>query len=222
MIQTAKLTMRHYPFKLLPLPYEYSALEPFIDKLTMEIHHDRHLRTYVNNLNAALKPYPAFHSRSIERLIKNAAQLPETIRTDVLHNAGGVYNHEFYFANLKPAKTESKLSPKLESAIDKTFGSYCNFRTEFKTAALGVFGSGYACLAVNGSGGLFIKTPANQDTVLPQNLRPVMLIDVWEHAYYLKHYNVREDYIDAWFSVVNLTKASENFERQIICLPESF
>lgn len=204
-------TYRHYPFTLLPLPYAYGALEPFIDRLTMELHHDRHLQTYVNNLNAALKPYPEFQNWSLEELLKNTAWLPENIRTAVRNNAGGVYNHEFFFANLQPADEKSELSPELEAAIIKAFGSFDNFKTTFKAAALAVFGSGYACLAASGDGALSIKTLANQETVLNLNLRPIMLIDVWEHAYYLKHYNVRADYIDDWFSVLNLAKASENF-----------
>jgi Fe-Mn family superoxide dismutase len=205
----------HYQFELPPLPYAYDALEPYIDTLTMQLHHDRHFQTYVDNLNAALKDHPDYQSWSLEKLLRNINWLPEEIRTTVKNNAGGVFNHAFYFANMTPPDTV--LSDSLAMAINATFGSYEAFQKEFKTKALSVFGSGYAWLVLDRDRGLRIITTANQDTPLALNLCPIMQIDVWEHAYYLKHYNVRADYIDDWFHIVNLDQASKNYAR---CLEE--
>jgi len=202
----------HYPFVLTPLPYDYNALEPFIDEKTMHLHHDRHLKTYVDNLNAALKNYPEFQTWSLERLLKNVNWLPEDIKTPVKNNGGGVYNHEFYFNNMS-AERDTQPSPELLEQIDRDFGSLDEFKQQFKKAALGVFGSGYAWLALDKNGKLVIKQTANQDTLIPLELCPVVVIDVWEHAYYLKNYNVRADYIDNWFHVVDWQKASVNYEK---------
>jgi len=205
----------HYKFELTPLPYAYSALEPYIDALTMQLHHDRHLKTYIDNLNAALEKYPEYQSWSLEKLITNANWLPPDIRTTVINNAGGVYNHEFFFTNLAPPNTTA-LSEELANKINQTFGSYDKFKQAFKTAALSVFGSGYAWLVLDKNGNLKIITTANQGTPLTLDMKPIMAIDVWEHAYYLKHYNVRADYIDDWFNVVNLEKASENYASALV------
>ena len=200
---------QHYPFILKPLPYDYNALEPYIDSLTMEIHHDRHLKTYVDNLNAAIKNYPDYYNWSLERLIKQANWLPEPLQIPVKNNGGGVYNHNFFFGNM--AKEETSLSESLENAINDTYGDYNKFKDAFTKTALAVFGSGYAWLAANGEGRLQITATANQDTLLTRDLRPIMCIDVWEHAYYLKHYNKRADYITDWYNVVNLNEASKNY-----------
>ena len=200
---------QHYKFELIPLPYSYNALEPNIDALTMELHHDRHLKTYVDNLNTALEKYPEYQTWSLERLIKDVNWLPEDIRTTVKNNAGGVYNHNLFFANMTDNKN-TKLSEDLQNKINEEFGDYNKFKEEFKKEALAVFGSGYAWLVLKDGKLKIIKT-ANQDTPLTLNAYPIMVIDVWEHAYYLKHYNVRADYIDDWFKVVDLNKASENF-----------
>lgn len=200
----------HYLFVNKPLPYDYNALEPYIDTKTMELHHDKHLQTYVDNLNATLKNYPALHSWSLEKLIINANRLPKEIRTSVKNNAGGVYNHDFFFQGMVNSQVKEPVG-KLSTAIDKTFGSYNGFKTKFKQAALSVFGSGYSWLVLDRLGNLKIVTTANQDTPITQNLCPILTIDVWEHAYYLKHYNKRVDYIDDWFQVVNWEKAEENY-----------
>jgi Fe-Mn family superoxide dismutase len=202
--------MNHYPFELPPLPYAYDALEPHIDTLTMELHHDRHLKTYVDNLNAALRNYPDYHSWSLEKLITQANWLPDALRTPVKNNAGGVYNHEFFFANLTPAQG-SHPDEGLLAAMDGVFGDFEGFRREFSKAAAGVFGSGYAFLAADAKGGLSIAQTANQDTLLTRGLAPVACIDVWEHAYYLKHYNKRADYIQAWYNVADWEAASGHF-----------
>jgi len=202
----------HYPFELIPLTYSYDALEPYIDEKTMRLHHDKHLQTYVNNLNAALKDYPGLHGWSLEQLLYYSDSIPEEIRTAVLHNGGGVYNHNMYFAGMKnPAQQINKPDNKLIRAVLAGYGSFDTFKQEFKKQALKVFGSGYTWLAVNGDGKLQIINTGNQETVLPLNVRPVLLIDVWEHAYYLKHYNVRADYIDDWFEVINWEQAEKNY-----------
>ena len=201
---------QHYEFRLIPLPYDYSALEPYIDTLTMQLHHDRHLKTYVDNLNSALKDYPEYQTWSLEKLIKNANWLPESIRTTVKNNAGGVYNHNLFFANMTNNK-DVRLSESLENKINETFGDYDKFKDQFKKEALSVFGSGYAWLVLDKNGNLKIIKTANQDTPLTLDMCPIMVIDVWEHAYYLKHYNVRADYINDWFNVVDLDKASKNY-----------
>lgn len=199
----------HYPFELIPLPYPYDALEPYIDAQTMTLHHDRHLKTYVDNLNSTLEKYPAYHNWPLQRLIRENFRLPYQIQIPVKNNAGGVYNHDLYFRILNPEETGS--SVRLENAVTSTFGSMDIFRTKLKEAALGVFGSGYAWLAVNTAGRLRILSTPNQDTPLPYNFRPVLNLDVWEHAYYLKYQNKRADYIDGFFHVLNLAEAEKNY-----------
>ncbi|MCL1901191.1 MAG: superoxide dismutase [Firmicutes bacterium] len=203
----------HYPFELMPLPYAYNALEPYIDEKTMRLHHDKHLGTYVNNLNDALKDYKELHNWTLEQLLYYSDRVPEKIRTAVLHNGGGVYNHNLFFANMSPEKPQSNAAGNLMRAIDQSFGGFDNFKTEFKNMALSVFGSGYTWLVLNDKCKLQILNTANQETVLPQNACPVMLIDVWEHAYYIKNYNVRANYIDNWFNVVNAAQAESNYNQ---------
>ena len=201
----------YYPFVNLPLPYPYDELEPYIDTKTMELHHDRHLQTYINNLNDALKECPELQDLSLEQLIMNPYRLPEDIGTKIHNNAGGVYNHRFFFAGMEnPNDSAGMPIGRLAAEIIKTYGGFDNFRDAFKKAALSVFGSGYAWLVVC-RGKLKIITTANQNTPLEMGMCPVIALDVWEHAYYLKHYNVRADYIDDWFNVVNWTKAEKNY-----------
>ncbi len=192
----------HYPFTLLPLPYAYNALEPYIDEETMRVHHDKHVGTYVENLNKALENYPEFHSWSLDKLLYNIASLPEEIQTKVRNNGGGVFNHNLYFSVLGP---ERGMQPEgnFMNAVKKEFGSLDNFLKILKEKALSVFGSGYAYVVLNRNGKLMIITTKNQDTPLEQNLYPVLPVDVWEHAYYLKHKNKRADYIEDLFKVIN-------------------
>jgi superoxide dismutase, Fe-Mn family len=194
----------HYPFELIPLPYEYDALEPYIDTETMELHHNKHLKTYVDHLNAALKEYPQYHCWSLEELIRNSDRLPGSICTAVKNNAGGVYNHNFYFNIMGNQNNEP--TGTILSRILSCFGTFENFKADFKQAALDRFGSGYAWLACDRAGRLKIVSTANQDTVLPACLHPILLMDVWEHAYYLKYKNRRTDYIDNWFHVIDWKK----------------
>lgn len=200
---------QHYPFVNPPLPYAYDAMEPFIDTKTMQLHHDHHLQTYIDNLNETLKDYPEYHNLTLPQLLLNVDSLPKAIQTPVTNNAGGAYNHIYFFDHLK---NPSKKAPtgELASRIIEEFGSYDNFKRKFKEKALSVFGSGYAWLVLDAFGKLQIITTANQKTPLPLNLLPLLNLDVWEHAYYLKHYNVRADYIDSWFQIIFWDLANEN------------
>lgn len=198
-----------YPFVNLPLPYEYDALEPFIDEKTMHLHHDRHLQTYIDNLNSVLKKEPSLQQMSLEQLIRNAGKFPKRIQTAVSHNAGGVYNHRFFFSGMSDT-SDLSCAPKLVNELCARFESVENFFTLFKSAALSVFGSGYAWL-VYGRCGLRIMTSPNQNSPVEQGFRPIIALDVWEHAYYLKHYNLRGDYIDDWFKVIDWKEAEKNY-----------
>jgi len=175
----------------------------------MEIHHDRHLKTYVNNLNEALKNYPKFQTWSLEQLIYYADFLPEEIRTAVKHNAGGVYNHNFYFQNLTPNQDLNSF-PNLKKEIENTYSDFENFKKLFKQNALSVFGSGYTYLVLKNNK-LDILNLKNQKTPLNFDAHPIISADVWEHAYYLKHYNLRADYMDDWFNVINYVQAEQNY-----------
>jgi Fe-Mn family superoxide dismutase len=204
------MPVENYKFELKPLPYEYNALEPYIDKETMHFHHDKHLKTYVDNLNKSLENYPCYQKWSLKELVKYYKRLPMQLQTPIKNNAGGVYNHNLFFELLSP---ESKLdmSSNLVKRIEKDFGSFENFKNQFKNIALSVFGSGYAWLVKDMHGKLSIITTANQDTPLPLKLCPILLIDVWEHAYYLKNQNRRNEYIDSWFNIINWGKAEERY-----------
>lgn len=199
----------YYPFVNLPLPFPNDALEPFIDEKTMMLHHDRHLQTYIDNLNVLLQNRPWLQKRSLTELIQTASQLPAELQAPLRNNAGGVYNHRFYF-DLLAKPVGAAPSGALLTAIDRDFGSFDRFQEIFKKAAMSVFGSGYAWLAA-ADGRLRIITTANQNTPLEHGLCPVLAVDVWEHAYYLKHYNLRADYLDDWYRVVNWPRAEKNF-----------
>ena len=186
-----------YPFHLPPLPYPYDALEPYIDTETMYFHHDKHFKTYVDNLNAALKNYPKYHSFTLEELLTHLSELPDSIRTFVQNNGGGVYNHDLYFDLMAPGNQE------IPSFISKIFGGSDLFKAQMKEAALHQFGSGFAWLVADSSGALKIISLPNQDTPLAHGYSPILPLDVWEHAYYLKYQNLRGTYIDSWFHVIN-------------------
>ena len=205
---------QHYPFTLLPLPYLYDALEPYIDMETMYFHHTRHLRTYVDNLNKLLEPYPAYHDWTLEQLLLETNQLPESIRDGVHKNAGGVYNHQLYFAGMSP--NPSVLSGKLETAMLLDFKTPEDFYGAFFDMAMTIFGSGYLWLVSDERGKLVILPLPNQDTPLPEGLSPILNLDVWEHAYYLKHQNLRADYIHAWFQVVNWEEAERRYQKALL------
>lgn len=204
----------HYKFILKPLEYDYDALEPYIDKETVEIHHNKHLKTYVDNLNKALSKCNAFHMWSLEKLIVENCKLPKNIQTAVRNNAGGVYNHNFYFDIMTNNSTKKPVGI-LASEIKKQFLSFENFKEKFKQTALNQFGSGWGFLVSDRCGMLKIISTPNQDTPLTMNLCPILLVDVWEHAYYLKYQNRRADYLDNWFNIIDWEKANLNYIRVI-------
>ncbi|ADZ83673.1 superoxide dismutase [Cellulosilyticum lentocellum] len=202
-----------YPFQLEALPYEYDALEPYMDALTVQIHHGRHVQTYVDNLNKVLEGSKDHQSWSLEALVTKVNELPDSIKNVVRNNGGGVYNHNLYFAGMTAEKSEP--TGKLKDAIVKKFGSLDEFKANFKAAGLGRFGSGWAWLAVDANKELTVVSTPNQDTVLADGLSPILAMDVWEHAYYLKYQNKRADYIDNWFLVVDWNKANDLYTKAI-------
>jgi len=190
------------PFTVPPLPYAFDALEPYIDKLTMEIHHDKHHGAYVANLNKALESAPALAGKSVEELLaNNCAIVPENIRTAVRNNGGGHANHSMFWTIMAP-NTGGEPSGALAHAINSAFGGFAQFKERFAAAATGRFGSGWAWL-IKGASGLEIYSTANQDSPLMEGKHIVMGLDVWEHAYYLKYQNRRPEYIANWWNVVN-------------------
>lgn len=190
-----------YPFVNTPLPYAYKALEPYIDEKTMCLHHDRHLQTYIDNLNKLMDENPALQQFSLEELLTRWCRLPQHLQIPVRNNAGGVFNHRFYFNSMKEPGAPCE-APRLFDEMSLQFKSPEDFKSQFKEAALSVFGSGYAWLVSHG-GRLKIITTANQNTPPLNSMTPLLNIDVWEHAYYLKHYNMRAAYIDDWFHLIN-------------------
>jgi Fe-Mn family superoxide dismutase len=193
------------PFTLPPLPYAYDALEPSIDAVTMHLHHDKHHQAYVNNLNAAVVTHPELAGKSVEQLLANLNTLPEAVRTAIRNQGGGHANHSFFWPILGKSGGSSAAAPigELAKAIDTRFGSFSAFQEKFTAAALGVFGSGWAWLVKMPDGSLAIETTANQDSPLTLGHLPVLTVDVWEHAYYLKYQNRRAEYVKAFFQVVN-------------------
>ena len=196
-------------YTLPDLPYAYDALEPYIDEETMHLHHDKHHNTYVTNLNAAIEKHPELGEKTVEELLADFSSVPEDIQTAVRNNGGGHANHTFFWEILGP-NAGGEPTGAIKEAIEETFGSFEDFKEEFKTAATGRFGSGWAWLVVN-DGKLAITSTANQDSPLMDGQTPVLGLDVWEHAYYLKYKNVRPDYINAFWSVVNWDKVNEYF-----------
>ncbi len=197
-------------YTLPDLPYAYDALEPYIDAETMHLHHDKHHNTYVTNLNGAIEKHPELGEKSVEELISDMDVIPEDIRTAVRNNGGGHANHSFFWEIMAP-NAGGEPTGAIKAAIDEAFGSFDKMKEEFKTAATGRFGSGWAWLIVDG-GKLAITSTPNQDSPLMDGKIPVLGLDVWEHAYYLKYKNVRPDYIAAFWNVVNWDKVNEHFE----------
>lgn len=197
-----------YPYIVQPLNYAYDGLEPHIDARTMYYHHDKHYAGYVGKLNSLLKEHKQLQRMTLNELLADPEQIPEEIRTDVLNNGGGVFNHLLYFDGMAP---ESYGSPLLREKLIEQFGSMENWRCEMSKAAMEQFGSGWAALVLNEQGELVIVKLSNQETVLPEGLVPIFLLDVWEHAYYLKHQNRRQDYIDSWFYVINWEEGEKRY-----------
>jgi Fe-Mn family superoxide dismutase len=199
------------PFTLPPLPYAFEALEPYVDKTTMEIHHGKHHAAYVTNLNKAIESVPNLASKSVEELLAdNCALVPENIRTAVRNNGGGHINHSMFWQIMAP-QAGGQPRGHLAEAIKSTFGSFEQFKEKFTAAAIGRFGSGWAWLTAQG-GKLDIYSTANQDSPVMEGKHPVLGLDVWEHAYYLKYQNRRPEYIGAWWNVVNWTEIEKRFQ----------
>lgn len=196
------------PHSLPKLSYNYDSLEPHIDARTMEIHHFKHHAAYVNNLNAAVKDYPELSDKSAKDLIRNLDQIPMKIRTAVRNNGGGHVNHSFFWKILKPSVV---FKGEIAEAIGAKFSSFENFKDQFLKASLGVFGSGWTWLVVNGNGELEIKGLPNQDNPISFGETPILGVDVWEHAYYLKYQNMRADYVKAIFNVMDWEQINQNY-----------
>ena len=191
------------------LPYDYNALEPHIDEQTMRIHHDKHHAAYVNNLNAALEKHPELQNKSAEDLIKSINTVPEAIRTAVRNNGGGYVNHTMFWEIMGPGKG-GEPTGKVGDAIKSAFGSFDAFKTQLNDAGVKRFGSGWAWL-VDAGGKLVIESTANQDNPMMEGKKPVLGVDVWEHAYYLKYQNRRPDYLAAWWNVINWDEVNKRF-----------
>lgn len=230
-----------YPFPFLPLPYSYDALEPAIDARTLFFHHDKHLKTYVDNLNKALAPYPEYQNWTLYDLLKKHYLLPAAIQTDIINNGGGVYNHYFYFASMAPvgpALKDSSTDPiettfaypgrplkhSVFTAILSAYTSYYAFKDAFIDAGVKQFGSGYAWLVLTPNREVAIISTPNQCTPLPHCMIPLLTVDVWEHAYYLMYQNLRKSYLQNWFKIINWDVVNERYlkgldENQAITRP---
>lgn len=196
-------------YTLPDLPYAFDALEPYIDEETMHLHHDKHHNTYVTNLNAAIEKYPELGEKSVEELISDMDAIPTDIKTAVQNNGGGHSNHSFFWKIMAP-NAGGEPTGEIKEAIDEAFGDFATFKEEFKKAAAGRFGSGWAWLVLE-DGKLAITSTANQDSPLMTGQTPILGLDVWEHAYYLKYKNVRPDYIAAFWNVVNWDEVNKQF-----------
>lgn len=197
-------------FSLPNLPYAHDALEPHIDSMTMQIHHGKHHQAYINNVNKALEPHAEFAAKSVEELLRGLANVPEAVRTAVRNNAGGHANHCLFWEIMSPNGGGAP-SGDLGKAIDTTFGSFDAFKEKISTAATTRFGSGWAWLSLDKTGALVVESTANQDSPLSEGRTPLLGLDVWEHAYYLKYQNRRPDYVTAFFNVINWDAVAGRF-----------
>jgi Fe-Mn family superoxide dismutase len=198
-------------FELPPLPYQLKDLEPFIDAQTVEIHYTKHHATYLKNLNTALEKFPELANWSIESLLKGLDQIPEEIRVAVRNNGGGFFNHNLYWQNMGP-KCGGEPTEPVSKAITDAFGDFTTFKAEFEKAGLGRLGSGYAWLSLKPDHSLLIHSTLNQDSPLADALAPLLVVDVWEHAYYLKYQNRRAEYLSAWWNLVNWKEVERRYE----------
>jgi superoxide dismutase, Fe-Mn family len=199
-------------FQMIALPYAYDALEPSIDAKTVELHYSKHHQTYLNNLNAALEKHPELGNLTIEQIMSDLNRVPEDIRMAVRNNGGGYYNHNIYWAIMGP-KRGGEPTGRLGQAINTTFGSFASFKEQVEKAGLGRFGSGWAWLSKKQDGSLAIHSTPNQDTPLAEGFFPVIGVDVWEHAYYLKYQNRRAEYLTNWWNVVNWEEAERRYQQ---------
>ncbi len=208
-LNASGLSSEFKPFEFKPLNYSYDALEPYIDKETIILHYNKHYKNYVDKLNNTIKKYPSLYSCSLTDLLTNLDCIQDSASQMIKNNGGGVYNHEFFFSIMTNKKTSP--SGELKKAIDRDFGSFDKFKNEFKETSLDIFGSGWAWLVSDYNGNLSIIKTSNQDTPITLNLTPIIGIDMWEHAYYIRYQNNRENYIDSWFNVVNWDRALSNY-----------
>jgi Fe-Mn family superoxide dismutase len=197
-------------FQMLALPYAYDALEPYIDAKTVELHYSKHHQTYLNNLNGALEKHPELGSLSIEALLSDLDKVPEDVRTVVRNNGGGYYNHNIYWA-IMGQNRGGEPRGRLAEAIRTAFGSFDSFKEQLEKAGMGRFGSGWAWLSKKGDGSVAIHSTPNQDTPLAEGMSPVLGVDVWEHAYYLKYQNRRAEYLSNWWNLVNWEEAERRY-----------
>lgn len=200
------------PFKLAPLPYAFDALEPYIDAKTMEIHYTKHHAAYVNNLNKAVADYPELHKMSVEELLTNLDKVPEKIRTAVRNNAGGDYNHTLFWKSLKKDAGPIEAGP-MREALGRLFGDEETGKQDFLSKALGVFGSGWVWLSVDKNKELVLETTPNQDSPLSKGNKPLYGLDLWEHAYYLKYQNRRNEYVQASLACINWSFLEQRYEK---------
>ena len=196
-------------FELPKLPYSVDALEPYIDAQTMTIHHDKHHQAYITNLNGAIEKHPELATKTLENLLMDLSSVPEDVRTVVRNHGGGTWNHSMFWEIMGP-KAGGAPKGDLAKAVDSAFGSFDAFKAEFEKAANGRFGSGWAWLVKKGSG-LAVVSTANQDNPISENMTPLLGIDVWEHAYYLKYQNRRAEYVTNWWNVVNWNAVAERY-----------
>ncbi len=201
------------PFTLAPLPYAFDALEPHIDALTMQIHHGKHHAAYVANLNKAVAGFPAAGKQPVEDLLKDLGAVPAAIRAAVRNNGGGHYNHALFWQSMK--RGGSRPAGELLKAVERRFGSFALFQDAFTKAALGQFGSGWAWLVLDAGKQLGIEATPNQDSPISQGKQPLLGVDVWEHAYYLKYQNRRADYVGAFFHVINWDFVAERYRKAV-------
>tara|TARA_Y100000034_G_scaffold91111_1_gene109861 strand:+ start:7432 stop:8037 length:606 start_codon:yes stop_codon:yes gene_type:complete len=190
-----------------PLKYEFDALEPYIDSQTMEIHHTKHHQSYADKLNKAVEGNQELLEKSIQELLENLESIPEEIKTAVKNNAGGVWNHDFFFNSLKK---DTPPSGEIIAEIEKKFGSFENFKIEFTKSASTLFGSGWTWLVLNGDELKIINT-SGHDSPISQGMKPILVIDVWEHSYYLKYQNRRPEYIEAFWNIINWKEVEKRF-----------
>jgi Fe-Mn family superoxide dismutase len=203
-------------YELPKLPYAYDALEPYIDAKTMEIHHTKHHQTYTNNLNAALEKHPEIADVPLEKMLADLTIVPEDVRMAIRNSGGGYWNHDFFWKVMGPHSAEASQGEpqgKIADAITASFGGFAPFKEAFIKAAAGVFGSGWAWLAAGGDGKLSVISTPNQDSPLALGKKPILTLDVWEHAYYLKYQNRRPEYIENWWQVVNWEQVEKNYEQ---------
>ncbi|MBI2941508.1 MAG: superoxide dismutase [Chloroflexi bacterium] len=201
-------------FELPPLPYAYNALEPYIDEMTMRLHHDKHHATYVNNLNAALAKHPELQPESLAELLRNINAVPEDIRTAVRNHGGGHANHTLFWEIMKPQGGGEPVGA-LAEAINRACGSFARLKEDLSQKAIAVFGSGWGWLSVGPGGALRVHSAPNQDSPLMEGWMPILGVDVWEHAYYLKYQNRRADYVAAWWNTLNWENVAQRYERAL-------